>query len=1106
MSDVDPFATQRDEPGSVAAELAAVGFEDPQEIGRGGFGVVYRCTQTSLDRIVAVKVLTADLVEQNRARFFREQRAAGRLTGHPHIVNVLHVGATDNGRPYIVMPYHPLDSLDAYIRRHGPLPLQDALRLGVKMAGALESAHRIGILHRDVKPGNILLTDYGDPALADFGIAHIAGAFETTAGIVTGSPAFTAPEVVRGEPAAAAADVYGLAATLFAAITGHAAFERRSGEQLVAQFLRITSEPVPNLDELGISTEVSAIIERAMTADPRGRPSAAELGEQLQEAQRHQGFPVDHMALHPDPGAAQHNTPPSRTTSPTAPDTPAGHWRTGPATDSSRKGNLPLELTSFVGRRTELREAKNLLSAARLVTFTGIGGVGKTRLALRVAGKVERGFSDGVWLVELGELRDESLLAYLVARVLGLRDQSARPVNDMLVEFLASRELLMVLDNCEQVVDGAAKLAETLLRACPRLRILATSREPLGIGGEAVQLIHPLPVPDPGRPTKGTPRDDAVALFAERGAAVLPGFEVTADNTVTVARICQRLDGLPLPIELAAARLRAMTPEQVLQRLTDRFSLLTRGSRDAPSRQQTLRMCIDWSYELCTPREQQAWAGLSVFAGSFELDAAEQVCGDGLPVGELLDTVTSLLDKSILVRATSDAVVRFRMLDTLRDYGRDKAQDAGRYQQLRRRHRAWCEQMVLIAEAEWISPRQLEWIDRLEREQPNLREALKFCVTDSPETGLRIAGALFSFWLSRGQFSEGRHLLGCLLAQQSGLATVGRAKAINAASVMAGVQGDVRAATDLVEECRALRDRTTDPEVRAHLDNAQGYLAVFSGHLADASAHFENAAQSFADRHQLVLQVAALVGLGMAYELLNDRKRAIECYERVLTITEAHGESVYRSYTQWALAVVVWRHGDRSRAVPLLEQTLQLARQVHDRLSASMCLQALAWIAADEHNPHRAAVLMGAAAELSRSVGSPTVLLPGLLAHQEEYERETRRALSQQAFTYAVRTGGTFDFDAAIAYGLGEKATPTPASPGPSTAPTKREIQVSELIAEGLTNKEIAARLHISPRTAQGHVEHLLSKLGFTSRTQIAKWVGESRSTDDHRPPLGGRE
>ncbi|MFC9838490.1 protein kinase [Rhodococcus sp. NPDC127530] len=1076
MTDVDPFATQRDVSGSATAELAAAGFEDAGEIGRGGFGIVYRCTQAALDRTVAVKVLTADLDEENRARFLREQRAAGRLTGHPNIVNVLHAGVTENGRPFIVMPYHAQGSLDERIRRHGPLPVDEALRLGVKMAGALETAHRLGILHRDVKPGNILLTDYGEPALTDFGIAHIAGGFETTASVVTGSPAFTAPEVVAGEPPSPAADVYGLGATLFAAITGHAAFERRSGEQLMAQFVRITSEPVPNPREHGISEDISAVIERAMSSEPGGRPSALELGRQLRESQLHHGFPVDEMAMHAEPGAAEEG---------------AGRRPSWSPADSGRTGGLPLELTSFVDRRTELAEATNLLATSRLVTLTGIGGVGKTRLAVRVATKAQRNFSDGVTLVELAELLDDSLLAGVVAAALGLRDQSARPSHEALVDFLAPRDLLLVLDNCEQVVAAAAKLAETLLRACPRLRILATSREPLGIGGETALLIPPLPVPDPDHLPKGLPRNDAVTLFAERGAAAVPGFELTEDNKVTIARICQRLDGLPLPIELAAARLRAMTPDQILQRLTDRYLLLTRGSRDAPSRQQTLRMCIDWSYDLCTPVERRMWAQLSVFAGSFELEAAEQVC-DGDDAVDLLDTVTFLVDKSILTREESGSAVRFRMLETLRAYGREKAQETGDYTELRRRHRDWCERLAVEAESDWISSRQLALIAKLGREQPNIREALEFCVSDNPDSGVRIAAALYPYWLSRGLFSEGRRWLDRLLARQPSEPTSDRAKALYAGAVLAGVQGDIPASDTLAEEAQALAARTTDPVVRAHIDHAIGYAALFGGRLPDARAHLEKAAQVFTARND-VFEVAAVVGLGMTHDLLNDTERAIECHERILAITEAQGESVYRSYSLWALAVAVWRLGERARAVRILGQALQLDRRVNDRLNASVCVQALAWIAADEQNMDRAVVLMGAAEALTLSVGSSTVLVPGLSVYQDECERRTREAMSGQAFAAAHRKGAALGFDAAVSYALGEQVSPSSTSSGPSPKPTKREREVAALIAEGLTNKEIAARLVISPRTAQGHVEHLLTKLGFNSRAQIAAWVVESQ-------------
>src|SRR5258705_393595 len=572
--DSDPIRTQRDVVSAVVTQLRAAGFDDAYEIGRGGFGIVYRCTQVGLDRTVAIKVLTAEL-DENGDRFRREQRAMGRLTGHPNIVSVLQVGETENGYPYLVMQYHRHGSLEARIRQLGLLPLEEVLRLGVKMAGALETAHRLGIVHRDVKPGNILLTDYGEPAL----------------------------------------------------------------------------------------------------------------GAELQQVQLLRGLPVDEMARQ---GGAQ-------SPQPQAPATSA-------ASVGRTIGNLPLELTSFVGRRAELSAAKHMLSSSRLVTLTGIGGVGKTRLALRAATELATDFADGVWLVELGELRDGSLLVDVVATGLGVRDESARPLEDVLVEFVSARKLLLVLDNCEQVVDAVAKLTETLLRGCPELRIIATTREALGIGGEAVLRVAPLtfPGPEPETTLGGLPAYDAVALFAERAAAAVPGFELTNDNKATVARICSKLDGLPLAIELAAARLRALSPEQVLERLVDRYSLLTRGSRGAPTRQQTLSWSVGWSYDLCTPAEQQLWSRLSVFAGSFELEAAEDICNGDLAPEDILDLLSLLVDKSILTRTEHNGVVRFRLLETLRDYGREQILQGDRYPELRRRHTDWYRRMVSDAAADWV--------------------------------------------------------------------------------------------------------------------------------------------------------------------------------------------------------------------------------------------------------------------------------------------------------------------------------------------------------------------------------------------------------------------
>ncbi|UZG60203.1 protein kinase domain-containing protein [Rhodococcus opacus] len=1086
MGEGDPLDTQR-YPPSPAAELAGTGFDDAQEIGRGGFGAVYRCTQADLDRTVAVKVLTVELDEENRARFFREQRAMGRLTGHPNIVHILQVGATDSGLPYIVMPYHPQDSLEARVRKDGPLALDQALRVGVKMAGAVETAHRLGILHRDVKPANILLTDYGEPELADFGIAHISGGFQTATGAVTGSPAYTAPEVLAGDPPSPAADVYGLGATLFSALTGHAAFERRSGEQVVAQFLRITTQPVPDLREHGIPDDVSAVIARAMSRTPGQRPAAADFGEELRGLQRDHGFPVDEMALRAEPDV-QGNRKPS---------TSRGGQRSPAPSTLGATGSLPLELTSFVGRRHELTEAKNLLAGSRLVTLTGIGGVGKTRLAMRVASAVQRDYADGVRLVELGELRDESSLvdavAAAAATAVGVRDHSARPVREVLIEFLVPRELLLVLDNCEHVVDAAADLAETLLRVCPELRILATSREPLVIGGEAVLRVPPLAVPDPEqRPSlRGLPQYDAVTLFAERAAAAVPGFALTEDNAVTVAGICHRLDGLPLPIELAAARLRAMSPEQILGRLTDRYTLLTRGSRGAPTRQQTLRLCIDWSFELCTGGEQLVWGRVAVFAGSFELDAAEQVCGEGLDPDELLDTLTSLVEKSILIREEHGSVVRFRMLETLREYGYEKLEQTGEEIALRRRHRDWYEALALNAEAEWISAHQLDWISRLKREQPNLREALEFSIDDDPATGLRTAAALYWFWLSQGLYNEGRRWLDRLLARQSGPPTLEWVKALFCDSVMANMQGDLRVGAALVEEGRVLTAQTDDRMIRALVDCADGMLALYNGDLTAACPHLETALAEFSERGERALEISVGYGLGLAYGLSGLTQQSIECHERVLTTTEKYGERMYRSYSLWALAIVVWRQGDTDRSVQFLEQSLELTRQVHSPRIATAGLEALAWIACELDDAPRAAVLLGAAEELARSMGTPAVMFSNLLVYQIECESRAREKIGDKAFGAAHRRGQGLGFDAAIAYALHEQPTSTSTDTDASVRLTKRERQVADLIAEGLTNQAIAERLVIAPRTAQGHVEHILAKLGFTSRTQVAAWVVE---------------
>ncbi|MET8878085.1 LuxR C-terminal-related transcriptional regulator [Nocardia sp. NPDC004604] len=974
------------------------------------------------------------------------------------------------------MPYHQRGSLDARIRGDGPLPLPEVLRLGVKIAGALETAHRAEILHRDIKPGNILLTDYGEPALTDFGIAHIAGGFETTTGTITGSPAFIAAEVLSGEAPSRASDVYGVGATLFCALTGHAPFERRSGEQVVAQFLRITEQPVPDLRERGIPGDMCAVIESAMSREPRDRPTAAALGEQLRQVERNHGFAVDEMALQTEMGAERA----SAATSVPAPETGVG--------------NLPLELTSFVDRRIQVAEVKNLLAGSRLVTLTGIGGVGKSRLALRVAHKMKRDFAGDVWLVELGDLRDATLVVDVVAAALGLRRQDARPVLEVLAELLSPRSLLLVLDNCEQVIDAVAKLTESLLRTCPRLRILATSREALRLGGESVFAVPPLGIPDStSKPTlRAAARYDAVTLFAERAAAAVPGFTVTDDTSLSVARICARLDGLPLAIELAAARLRMMSPEQILSRLDDRYALLTRGSRGAPMRQQTLRWCIGWSYDLCTTVEQQLWHQLSVFSGGFELDAAEQVCGTILTEAELLDALSALVDKSILIREETDGTIRFRMLETVQEYGRQQAENSGEYPEYLQRHRDWCERLALRAEAEWISPHQPYWVARLERELPNLRKALEFSLTESNEGGVRIVAALYPFWVLRARLSEGRHWCERALAHPTGVQTADRAKALYGATAMAAIQGEPTATTAYVAQLQTLAEQTADPWVRALLAHSEGTkaLAEHDGDLARADKNLADAVGIYEARGDLILQLDAQFLLGWAHALQGHTSQAIACLDKTLAITESSEESLERSWTMWVTGFAEWRGGESNRAEPLLKEGLRLAELVADPLVAAACSETLAWIADGRHHARRAAVLMGAADSLGQVACNSALMFRRLLVYREECARNSRKALGQRAFEAAYRAGAAMSLDAAAGFALGDESEAAPVH-APAGNLTKRERQVADLVARGLTNKAIAAQLVISQRTAEGHVEHILTKLGFTSRTQIAAWAAE---------------
>ncbi|MFM1723735.1 MULTISPECIES: ATP-binding protein [Rhodococcus] len=781
-----------------------------------------------------------------------------------------------------------------------------------------------------------------------------------------------------------------------------------------------------------------------------------------------------------------------------------------PTAGRRRPGNLPSTLTTFVGRRRDVTGAKRLLAESRLVTLIGIGGVGKTRLALRVAEDVRRDFPDGAWFVELADLHDPRLVPDTVAAVFGLHDQAAQSPSHLLVDHLADRNVLLILDNCEHLLDAAAKLVDELLRECPRVRIVTTSREPLGVGGEVVLRVAPLPVPDPDRPPSldALPRYESVTLFEERARAAVPDFTLTEDNRETVARICHRLDGLPLPIELAAARLRALSLDQILDRLTDRYRILTAGSRVAPTRQQTLRLSVDWSYDLCTREERRLWSRLAVFSGGFELDAVEGVCVGGPGESSMLDLVASLVDKSILTVEKSATGVRYGMLETLRDYGQEKLEEAGECRPVRSRHRDWYLGLAERSRAEWIGPRQPELIARLTRERANLRDALEFSVAEpgAGEYAVRLANALYPFWFCRGMLGEGRHWFTRALASSDSGPDRARISALCLASQLAGMQEDFVAGAALVAEADRLASAVGDPVVDAMVGHARGRQALYRGELSVAMELFEQSMgpfRSLTDPHRLIWSLQAL---GLVAGMDGDIGLARACHEEVLAITRSRGESEYRARAMFLLGLTLWRQRDHERASSLVAEALALTVQVDDRFAGSGCLESLAWEAARTRDGDRAAVLSGAAQSLRQTMGVPPVLLPTMLMYHQECRRQSRSLLGDRAFEGALARGATLEFAEAADYALGRsdasgltrREMDAPTAPMRIVVPTeeapaltRRERQVADLVARGLTNREISETLVISQRTAEGHVERVLAKLGFGSRTQIAAWVAE---------------
>jgi predicted ATPase/DNA-binding CsgD family transcriptional regulator len=761
---------------------------------------------------------------------------------------------------------------------------------------------------------------------------------------------------------------------------------------------------------------------------------------------------------------------------------------------TKQMGNLPAEVSSFVDRRRERIELKRLLSTSRLVTVTGVGGVGKTRTTLRVAAEVRKGFTGGAWWVELSALRDGRLLPEVVAEGLGLRDQTSRHPETVLAEYLAPQRLLLVLDGCEHLVDACAALAHMLLRAAPGLRMLVTSRQALGVDGEHLFALSPLPVPPEGRRDRAAEPHPGVELFLERAQAAAPWFALTEENRAVVGQLCRRLDGIPLAIELAAGRLRVLPVQDIVSRLDDRFLLLTGGHRGRPARHETLRTAIDWSYQLCSPHERLLWARVSVFPGDFDLVAVREVCADGeLPACVMLDLVSGLVEKSILLRDDHPTRARYRLLDTLREYG--QARQSGDRPVWRRGHRDYYLRLARQCEAQWCGPDQVAWYQRITAEQPNIRAALEYCLSEPGElqVALVLAAALTPLWVASGSVREGRHYLERALALGPEPSPA-RTWALVMCAWLAAGQGDLDAVEAKLAECRPYAGERQDTAVAGWIAYLAAVRTLFRGDLAGSVALSKKSIElhRHGDDPGWGL-VVAFTSIAMALTFMSEFDQAISYAEQHRELCERYGEQWMRSYADGLRAMAELGRGEVDAAMTYARESLRFKRQLGDSVGVAILLETLATADVTRGGAERAAHLLGSAEKIWPTVGVPRFGSPTMMASHQQCAQQARDRLGERAYRVAFQAGADLDLDSAVAYALDEQRPAVIRLVG--WAPlTRREREIAEFVAGGLTNQEIATGLVISKRTADSHVHHILTKLGLANRAQIATWVAERRT------------
>jgi predicted ATPase/DNA-binding CsgD family transcriptional regulator len=753
--------------------------------------------------------------------------------------------------------------------------------------------------------------------------------------------------------------------------------------------------------------------------------------------------------------------------------------------------------SSFVGRRHDIDEARIRLQQSRLVSLVGPGGVGKTRLAEEIADRSARAFRDSVRWIDLASIRDPETLPSTAATALGVTDQSNRAVMDKVLEYLQARQALIVIDNCEHLLDAASLFVNDVLAGCSNVRILATSRQPLGIADEVVYELPPLSIPttSAGHRAADLAAYESVSLLVERAQTVVSGFALTDANADSVAQVCIQLDGIPLAIELAATRLRSLSPAQLVGRLDHRFALLTGGYRSALPRQQTLRALIDWSYELCSESERALWARLSVFVASLDLQAAETVCGDGTaPDRQVANVLDGLVSKSLVMVDRSTEPLRYAQLMTVREYGQELLDASGDGDVIYRRHRDHYLQRALRSADNWFGRDQSQLLAQLRTDHANLIAALDWSLhKDDLQAAAALAVALRYHWIAGGNLSDGRIRLERLLTRLTPM-TIERGNALWVTAWTALIQGDHDGALRHLDECAAVAATLQDRRLRAHHDHWAALHALFTGATAEAIRLYQDAIEIHESAGDTAASLTALFQLAMAQIYDGKPEAALETAAHVIEVADEHGERWNKAYALWVSSVAHYHLGDIGSAVDSASRALNIQRDFKDKICTALSVEVIAWCAQTVHEFDRSAALFGAAAVVWHRLGTSVAAFgPHIERDSQSSLMKVKASLRDSDFGRLSTPRAGFSIDDAVDLALDVRPERVqPARPRPSPL-TKRESEVAELLAQGLSNRDISAKLVISSRTVDGHVERILNKLGMRSRTQVVAWV-QSRS------------